>query len=428
VRGFRNGSRGATVRRGVGLTGGVRVMGRLFGFAVLLGLVVAGAAPAAADDTASDLAVSAVVDLTGGPVIVGTTHVQRATVVDHGPADARNVKVTVTASAGQRLVAHPHPAYTCTSNLAKSVLTCTFPLMATVVDIGYPLTWDATFTTATAKTATVKISSTNPDPDLTNNTAVLGTPKLTTDLNVVQVFDSTGGGAEAGGVHEQGAVIGNQGPDSATDVKVTVTVSAGQKIDAEESPSFTCSANYSHTALTCTIANVANGATYPLNWHVTYTTGTAKTVTVKVPLVNDPDTSDNTGVITTPGPVSDLELGAVVDLTGGPVVLGVTHTQEVPLTNNGPNATTTSTLTVTASAGQRLACVPGAGYSCLSNIAKTGLTYTFKGLGTGESRTATWSVTYTTATDKTVTATVSGSSSDPAPANNTSVLHSFVGG
>src|SRR5689334_1381365 len=115
-------------------------MGRLAAVVVLLGLGVLGAAPAVADDTDSDLAVSAVVDLTGGPVIKGTTHVQRATIVDHGPADARNVKVTVTGSAGERLVAHTHPAYTCTSNIAKSVLTCTYPLVATVVDIGYPLT------------------------------------------------------------------------------------------------------------------------------------------------------------------------------------------------------------------------------------------------------------------------------------------------
>jgi hypothetical protein len=401
-------------------------MSRLVGCAVVLGLVILGAAPAVADDTDSDLAVASVVDLTGGPVIVGTTHTQRATVVDHGPADARNVKVTITGSAGQRLVAHPHPAYSCTSNIAKSVLTCTYPLLMTSVDIGYPLTWDATFTTASAKTATVKISSANPDPDTTNNTAVLGTPKLTTDLAVVQTFDSTGGGASVGGVHEQGAVIGNGGPDTATDVKVTVSVSAGQKIAMEQASPFSCAANFSSTAINCTISSLASGETQVLEWNVTYTTTSPKTVTVKLPLANDPDTSNNSGTVSTPAPISDLGLDAIADLTGGSVVVGATHHQAVTVTNNGPDSAGTVTVKVTASAGQRLACVPGE-YSCVAGLSRTTLTYTLHGIDTAQSVAIAWTTTYTTATDKTVTATVSGSS-DPVPADNTSVLHSSVGG
>lgn len=404
-------------------------MRRLVAVVVLLGLGVLGAAPALADDTSSDLAVSAVADLTGGPVITGTTHVQRATVIDHGPADARNVKVTVTGSAGERLVAHPHPAYTCTSNISKSVLTCTFPLMATVVDIGYQLTWDATFTTTTAKTATVKISSVNPDQDTTNNTAVLVTPRLTTDLAVTQVVDSTGGGAAVGGVHDEGALIGNLGPDAATNVKVTVTASAGQKIAVAGPSAFACTSNFSSTALTCTIGTLANGETQALGWTATYTTTSAKTVTVKVPLVNDPDTSNNSRAIQTPVRTSDLELGPIVDETGGPVAFGATHEQSVSATNNGPDNADTATLKVTASSGQQLTCLPGdGGYSCVANASKTTLTFSINGIVTSDSVTASWTTTYTTATDKTITATVSGSGKDPATSNNSAVLHSFVGG
>jgi hypothetical protein len=401
-------------------------MGRLVGCAVVLGLVILGAAPAVADDTDSDLAVASVVDLTGGPVIVGATHTQRATVVDHGPADARNVKVTVTASAGQRLVAHAHPAYSCTSNLAKSVLTCTYPLLMTSVTGGYPLTWDATFTTATAKTVTVRISSANPDPDTTNNAAVLGTPKLTTDLAVVETFDSTGGGAAVGGMHEQGAVIGNDGPDTATNAKVTVSVSAGQKIALDQPSAFSCAANFSSTALTCTIGSLASGATALLGWTVTYTTTSAKTVTVRIALANDPDTSDNTATISTPAPSSDLGLDAIDDLTGGPVLVGATHDQHVTIMNKGPDSAGTATLKVTASTGQRLACVPGE-YVCVARLSRTTLTYTFHDVGVAQAAAAAWTTTYTTATDKTVTASVSGSNGDPEPADNTSALHSSVG-
>jgi hypothetical protein len=401
-------------------------MGRLLAGAVVLGLVWLGVAPAGAADTDSDLAVASVVDLTGGPVITGTTHVQRATVIDHGPADARNVKVTVTASAGQRLVARPHPAYTCTSNIAKSVLTCTYPLMATVVDIGYPLTWDATFTTASAKTATVKISSVNPDPDTASNTAVLSTPKLATDLGVAQLVDSTGGGAVVGGVHEQGAMIRNGGPDAAANVKVTVTASAGQKLSPTSPSPFACTANFSSTALTCTIAAIADGESPALRWTATYTTTSTKTVTVRLPLANDPDTSDNSAVLQTPPPTSDLGLGAVLDDTGGPVVLDATHDQHVALTNHGPDPAGTVTLKVTASTGQRLACVAVDGSTCAVGLSKSTLTFTFKGLGTGETWTAAWTTTYTTATDKTITATVSGGS-DPVASNNASVLHSSAG-
>jgi hypothetical protein len=84
------------------------------------------------------------------------------------------------------------------------------------------------------------------------------------------------------------------------------------------------------------------------------------------------------------------------------------------------------TLKVTASTGQRLACLASDGSTCVVGLSKSTLTYTFKGLGAGETRTAAWSTTYTTATDKTITATVSGGT-DPVASNNSSVLHSSVG-
>jgi hypothetical protein len=109
-------------------------------------------------------------------------------------------------------------------------------------------------------------------------------------------------------------------------------------------------------------------------------------------------------------------------------VLGATHDQDVTITNAGPDSAGTVTLKVTASTGQRLACVPADDYSCVGGLSRTTLTYTFHGVGTEEPVTASWTTTYTTATDKTITATVSGTNSDPQPANNSSVLQSSVGG
>lgn len=365
---------------------------------------------------ASDLALSDVEDVTGGPAMINTTHSQSVVVRNHGPDASRNTVATVTASAGQQLTAAASGLYSCLSNLAKTVLTCTFPNVGG--DTAIVLGWSVKYTTSGAKSITIKVSGPNPDPNPANNTAVINTPAASSDLAVSDPTDITGGPALVGATHEQGAIISNHGPDLTSTTVVTITANSGQQLSA---PGSGCTVSLGRNILTCPVTAFDSDTSFGVYWLVKYASGGAKTVTIKVSGSNpDPNTANNTGVITTRAPTSDLAVSDATDVTGGPALVGATHQQAAIFWNHGPDLSATSVVTITASSGQQLSTArPG----CTLNFGKNVLTCTVTNVDGGTAFGLSWVVKYTTGGAKAVTIKVSGPNIDPNTANNTAMIN-----
>jgi ribosomal protein S10 len=363
----------------------------------------------------SDLAVTDAEDSTGGPAYIDAPHSQSIVVRDLGPDDSPKTVATVTASSGQQLTAGASGSYSCSSNFPKTQLTCTFPDLSSGGAI--VLHWTAKYTAVGAKTVTVKVSGPNADPNASNNTGVITTPAASSDLAVTDATDLTGGPAFAGATHEQGALIWNHGPDFSRRTVITITANSGQQLSA---PGAGCTLSLGKNILTCTVIDFDSGSAFGMYWFVKYTSGGAKTVTIKVTGENaDPTAANNTGVINTPAATSDLAVADATDITGGPALVGATHQQGSTIANLGPHLSPKIVVTITASSGQQLGAVsPG----CTLNLTKNVLTCTYTNVGSGISFGLFWSVKYTGGGARTVTIKVSGPNSDPNASNNAAAI------
>lgn len=239
------------------------------------------------------------------------------------------------------------------------------------------------------------------------------------DLAIIDASDNTGGGAVVGTTHNQTARVLNNGPDSSSPAVVKVTASSGQQLTAGISNNYSCTSKLLATVLTCTFGALESASAPDLFWSVKYTTSGAKTVTITVSGPNtDPNTANNSAVIATAAGASDLALFNAEDGTGGPALIGATHSHSVVVRNLGPDASRNTVATVTASAGQQLTAGASSLYSCRSSFPKTLLTCTFPNVGGGSAITLHWSATYTTSGAKTIALKVSGPNPDPNTANN----------
>ena len=364
----------------------------------------------------SDLTLVNAEDSTGGPAYLDAPHSQAIEVRNLGPDDSPKTVATVAASAGQQLTAVASSSYTCTSDFPKTVLTCTIPTLGSggVVVVR----WTAKFTTAGAKTVTIKVSGPNADPAASNNTGAINTPQPSSDLAVSDATDLTGGPALAGATHEQGVIISNLGPDTSRRTVITITANSGQQLSA---PGAGCTRSLGRNILTCTVIDFDSGTAFGMYWFVTYTSGGTKAVTIKVSGANaDPNAANNTGAIATPAATSDLAVANATDLTGGPAQVGATHQQGAAIGNLGPHLSPKIVVTITASSGQQLSA---AGPGCTVNFTRNVLTCTFANVGSGTSFALFWSVKYTGGGAKTVSIKVNGPNADPNAANNTAVIN-----
>ena len=285
-------------------------------------------------------------------VPVGGTLTLTAIVSNSGPSTATNVVATVTLPSGLTLAAtsgcdnDPGGAPTCTLGDIASGAFETVDIQVTV-DVGASGTL----------TATVAVTSDVADPNLTDNTGSddtdIGTPSA--DLSVSISSDSEL--VPVGGTVTLSAMVSNSGPSTATNVIATVTLPAGLSLVATSG----CD-NDPGGAPTCTMGDVAPGASETVNIQITVDVGASGTLTAAVAVTSDiadltpGDSSANIDIdIGTPS--ADLSVSISGDAEMVPV--GGTLTLTATVSNAGPSIATNVIATVTLPSGLTLVSTSG---------------------------------------------------------------------
>ena len=184
-----------------------------------------------------------------GTFVAGSTGQYLFTVANHGPSDAANATITDTLPTGLTYVSATSVfGWTCSA--AGQVATCTHPTsLATGSITTVTLTVQIASTVSGPIVNTATVSSTTPDPDLSNNTdSDNSSINLQADLAITK---SHAGAAVAGEPFTYTLHVSNNGP---SDVPGTVTVTdpmpAGMIYQSATGTGWTCSA--SGQLVTCT--------------------------------------------------------------------------------------------------------------------------------------------------------------------------------
>ncbi|MGZ8810217.1 MAG: Ig-like domain-containing protein, partial [Thermoanaerobaculia bacterium] len=266
-------------------------------------------------------------------------------------------------------------------------------------------------------TNTATVSSTTPDPTVTNNTSTVLTPSATSaNLNVTK----SGPGTIAAGTSGSFTItITNNGPSNATGVSLSDPTPAGLTFVSATAP---CAGGVSP----CAIGTINAGASVSVTVTYSVPAGYAgpspftNTATVSA-TTSDPDGSDDTvSVQTIVGtPRADL---AVVKSGPSFITSGSQITYTITVTNNGPSPADAVSLTDPAPAGLSFTSLSGActgTFPCALGTMAAGAAATV---------TAVYSIPpgYSGANPIVNTATVSSTTTDPTNGNNSSSVSSSV--
>jgi len=350
----------------------------------------------------ADIAVVKTVD--DPSATVGSSVVFTVVVTNNGPSAATNVAVADTLPAGLTFVSSTvstgaYAAGVWTVGSLASGASATLTITATV-DVAGPLTNTATGT------------ATQHDPNLGNNTgnaAVNGT--ATVDVAVQKTVDNAA--PHTGDTITYTISAFNAGPSTATSVVVTDLIPAGLALQSSAATLGTWSGS------TWTIGTLTAGQSAVLTLVVLVTPATTPgtpvpntaTITATEP---DTHTADNTSTVTIiPQAAADLAITKSLLPAAGPYLLGQQITYTVTVTNNGPDAASSVTVSdVLPAALTAIVVAPGVG-------SWASPTWTTGSLATGAS--ASMTVTGTIRATGTVTnaASVTGGEFDPDTSNNT---------
>jgi uncharacterized repeat protein (TIGR01451 family) len=344
-------------------------------------------------------------------------------VTNHGPSDAAGVSVTDTLPAGVTFVSATGTGWTCT-NAGNVSVTCTVAALATgavaptitvvvtAPDQGGSLVNSASVTATTA------------DPNPADNTSTTTTAvTASADLAIVKAGPAT---VVAGGSVTYTLDVTDNGPSDAAGVSVTDTLPAGVTFVSAAGTGWTCT-NAGNVSVTCTLPALATGTSAPT---ITVVVGApaaggslVNTATV-TSTTADPTPANNTSSVTTTAtPSADLSIvktGPATALAGGSV------SYLLAVTNNGPSAAASVSVTDTLPAGVTFVSAAGSGWSC-TNTGDVSVTCTRPTLAPGAAPAITLVVTAPTAVATlSNTAAVSATTSDPDPANNTSTVSTSV--
>ncbi|HEV7571145.1 MAG TPA: hypothetical protein VGQ21_06565 [Thermoanaerobaculia bacterium] len=326
------------------------------------------------------------------------------------------------------LVQNTGPAATCATPAANNsgTVNCSLQPLAAGASTQFTLTANINpaFTGTLNNTATV--TGTNADPDTSNNSA---TASATVSASADLTINKTGpASANAGTNITYTVTLTNSGPSAATAVSLTDAVPANTTFVSESQtagPTFSCStpAAGGTGTITCTIGLFPVGsATFSITLHIGagVATGTVITNTANVSsTTSDPNPSGNTpsaNTTVTASPNADLAITKTP--APGPYGTGQPLTYTIVVTNGGPSAAASVTVTDTLPAGTTLVSSTPAGACSGSPV----VTCNAGTITNGGSATFTLTVTLpSTPGPITNTAVVSASAAnpDPNPGNNT---------
>ena len=397
--------------------------------------------PVAANDTAtltqpvsaqSDLDVTKV--LVGDPPVAGGRVTYRVTVVNHGPSLTRTVRaddvlppglgfVSATASDGGSCLFQPNPQ----TPQDDDVVECSWDRLAVADSVTATLTMSvpasATPGTDIVNTATAGSAAIDPTPA----TATVRTP-ITTSANLSTTKTLLSGAPVAGQEVRWQAVVHNDGPSVARDVRLADSAPAGVTFLSAETALGDCTVVAA--AVSCRLGDLAVGdsLTVTLSGRLDqdFAGSSLTNIATATSSTPDPDTTDNSGTTTTPTDAL-ADLGLTKTATPGTPVAGQQISWTVSTVNAGPSVARSVVLSDQLPDGVTLVSqqlnVPG---SC-----QTGATLVCRvaSLAAGGSA----SVTIVARIDPgyastavTNTASVTSSVADPSPLDNTASVTSPV--
>ena len=284
--------------------------------------------------TEADVEMVSKVD-TPDPAVAGETITYTLTATNNGPSQAAAVTIVDTLPAGVTVVVASLPAdcvegvgtVTCTVSSLDALATATRTFTVTV-DPGTP--------SGTVLTNTATVSSTTTDPDLGNQAAIAQTTIGTSaDLSITK--SAAPSPVVAGEPLSYTITVSNAGPSVAQAVTVTDTLPSGLSNAVVASSLGGC------LALPCLLGAIApaGSATVTITADVDpgVTTDLVNTAAVSS-TTPDPDLANNSTTITTPV-VTSADLSIVKTITTSPLVPGQPVTFELTVTNAGPSAAQT---------------------------------------------------------------------------------------
>ncbi len=269
------------------------------------------------------------------PVFNGDALTYTLSVVNNGPDPAQAVTVS-----------DPLPAQFVFKSVSTTAGTCTESSGTVKCDLGTVAVGDKVMVTIVGAahlgtppasfTNTATVSSTTPDPDLSNNTASFTSDFFGADLAITKVGSPKP--VTAGHNLTYTLKVSNDGPDAATHVSVSDPLPAGTSFISATTIAGTCS--HSSGTVACSLGDVAVGATVDIVIMVKVGAAVTaeelvNTATVSSP-TPDPNTSNNTASDTT-DVVTSADLAIAKTASPDTVHPGDQVTYTLSVTNNGPS-------------------------------------------------------------------------------------------
>ena len=250
---------------------------------------------------------------------------------------ATNVTVTDVLAASLTFGSATASQGSCTLGAANT-LTCNLGSLVAGASATVSVQVTPTATGPLANTATV--AADQADPNTANNSATANvTVNAVADVSITKsALPATG---QVGGQLTYTLTARNNGPSSATSVVVTDTLPAGTTL-VSVTPN-TCTGT---TTITCNLGTLTNGQTVTITIVVTLgnVTSVSNTATIANANETDPTPANNSAtVVTTVTPVADIAITKSV--APNPVPLFGNATYTIGVTNNGPSAAPSVTVT-----------------------------------------------------------------------------------
>ena len=384
---------------------------------------------------------------TPDPVLAGNNITYTQVVTNGGPSAATAASFAEAIPANTIFVSLPAVAgWTCTTPPVGGTgnISCTDPSVANGATATFTVTVQVTTGTAlgTLINDTVIVSAATTDPNPGNNSAASSIAVgASADLSVTST-DSPDP-VQAGNNITYTRALTNPGPSNAANVTFTEAIPANTNFRTFTPPAgWTCNTlTVGGTGtLTCTIASLAPGTTnFPLAVQVNPGTpsGTTITDTVTVTSATDTNTANNT-VVTMTTVATAVQADSAVTNAGAPspVLPGGTITYTQSVTNNGPAAAASLTITETIPPNTTFQSLTPGSWTCPAPPAgSTGsFSCTLAALAVGASSPISMVVTVNATTpagtiigDTVLVSTSSGTATDPNSANDSAIANVTVG-
>jgi len=308
------------------------------------------------------------------PVSPGQNITYTINVTNGGPDAATNAHMTAPLNANLTFVSISAPAgWSCTQPAvgANGSVDCqTASMSASTVQ--FTLVAKVSASLINSQGGTIQqafvTSNDNQDANQSNNTAQVTTTYQTLQSNLVATNSDTPDPVSPSGTITYTQTIMNNGPDAATNAKMTQTLPAGVTFQSLTVPvGFSCTtpAVGAGGTITCTNESLANGASasFTLVVNVIATSGTITETVVASSDNFDSTPGDASATATTSIVSADLAIAKTTSSTGAPA--GGTITYTITVANGGPNSASAVVMTDTLPSSLLFqSIVTPAGFSC----------------------------------------------------------------